>query len=216
MIPQQDLLISTKRFYKKIKEYIDEYRYNIETKDIHYYNLLLEKINNIGFLNIYCSSEKVCMHTYNNGKKAGKICGAKIFIKTNNRLQKFKCSRHCRDYNTNSRNYINRNRCEYIRNNGIQCKHYSIKNKKFCYIHKYEENIKFNIEMEKQCILNKLEKRRKKYFLVKYNKNKHNNKNIIIKYNNFLKNIEILEFYKFFKSFNKYDKYSYYNKIKFK
>lgn len=216
MIPQQDLLISTKRFYKKIKEYIDNYRNNIETKDVHYYNLLLENINNIGFFNNYCSSEKVCMHIYNNGNKAGNICGAKVFIKTNNKFQKYLCSRHCRDYNTKCRKYNNRNRCKYIRNNGSQCKHYSIKNQLFCYIHKAEENIEYNIEMEKQCILNKLEKRRKKYFLVKYNKNKHNNKNIIIKYNRFLKNIEFFEFYKFSKSFNKYDKYNYYNKIKFK
>lgn len=220
----KDLLVSPKRLYNKFKSIIDEYRENIDTKDTYYYEYLLKQLRNTNFWNIYCSSEKICMHIYKNGNKAGEICGAKIFIKTENKLQKFLCSRHCRDYISKNRSYnrINK-RCNHIRNNGEQCKHKCDQNKEYCYIHKkfYNEliindndrNVNFNA-------IKKLEKRRNLYILKKYDKikyNKHKYINNIIKCNDFHHFFKIPNFYKFSKIVNQYNKYiyySYYNKIK--
>lgn len=224
----QDLLVSPKRLYNNFKIMIDEYRQNIDTKDTYYYKYLLEQLKNISFWNIHCSSEKVCMHIYKNGNKVGEICGAKVFIKTENKLQRFLCSRHCRDYKSKNRSYNNVNkRCNYIRNNREQCRHKSEHNKEYCYIHKkfYNEliinandkndiNVKFNV-------IKKLEKRRNLYFLKKYDKinyNKHKYINNIIKYNDFQEFFLIPNFYKRPKIVNQCNKFIfyYYNKTKHK
>lgn len=237
MIPYNDLLVSPKKVYKKFKELIDNYRNNIETKDIFYYEYLLEDIRRTCFWNIYCSSNKICMHEYKNGKKAGQICGAKVFIKTENKLQKYLCSRHCRNYSTKNRVYNKDNvRCNYLRYNGEQCKHKCGKNRSYCYIHINKVNIEqsnidsnnSNIEMEKEIFLKNLKKRRILYFLRKHNKYKSiKNNYIIFKQNKKLENSKISDFNKIYKYLNKYnnksttcnisyDKYIYYNKIKYK
>lgn len=229
MIPKQDLLVCTKKVYNKIKELIDDYRNNIETNDNFYYTYLLEELKRINFWNIYCSSNKICMHIYKNGKKEGQICGAKVFIETDNKLQKFLCSRHCRNYATKSRNYTKDNkRCSFIRSNGNMCKHKCGKGKNYCYIHKEEEEDKHiesleivegnlnDFNMNRDLFLKKLEKRRKLYFIRKKNKLKYINNNVIININKNMKISKIPNFSKFFKLFNLYNNYKYYKKIKYK
>lgn len=240
MIPQNDLLLNPNNTYKKFKELIDIYRENIGTNDTFYYKYLLEEIRNTSFWNLYSMSYKCCTHVYKNGKKYGEVCGAKVFIETNDKLQKYLCSRHCRDYDTKKRIYNKDNiRCNYIRNNGEQCKHKCNKYKKYCYIHKKEEeehiesleiappnfndsNIYKNLYSEdlslKNIFLEKLRKRRHSHFLKRHNKYKNINKNnkIIIKYNKILKILKIQELYNFSKIFFKCNNYNYYNKIRFK
>jgi hypothetical protein len=224
----QDLLVSPERLYNNFKIMIDEYRQNINTKDTYYYKYLLEQLRNTKFWNIYCSSEKVCMHIYKNGNKAGEICGSKVFIKTENKLQRFLCSRHCRDYNSKKRSYNSVNkRCNHMRNNGEQCRHKCNHNKEYCYIHKklYNEliinaNDKNDINVKSNAIKN-LEKRRNLYNLKKYDKikyNKHKYINNIIKYNDFQDFLKFSNSYKLSKIFNQYNNFIfyYYNKTKHK
>lgn len=229
MIPPNDILINPLNVFKKFKELIDKYREEIETKDTFYYKNLLEEIRNTSFWNLYSLSYNVCMHIYKNGKRQGQVCGAKIFINTDNKLQKYLCSRHCRDYISKNRVYTKDNiRCSYKRNNGNICKHKCEKNKNYCYIHKEKsEHIKlleiahpnFNdSNMYKNFFLEKLEKKRKIYFLRKYNKYRNINNNA--KYIKNLKFSKIPKFYNFSKIFNIYNddyiNYNYYNKTKYK
>lgn len=195
MIPQEDLLVSPTRLYKKLKEYLDKYRNDIETKDTFYYNCLLEQIRNTGFWNLYSASEHICEHVYRRGKKEGQICGAKFFIKTNDKLQKYLCSRHCRNYDTKPRKYtINNPRCNYERKNGEQCKHRSLSFKTYCYIHiKYKNENKNKEYMNSK--INKLRYLRKLYYRNKYKKKRkyrynHINKNysIIYSFKEYIKN----------------------------
>lgn len=133
MIPNKDLFLNPKKTFNKLKELLDNYRKNIDTRDKFYYEYLLEDIRKTYFWNISCSSNKTCIHEYKHGKNKGEICGAKVFIKSNNRLQEYLCSRHCRDYTTKSRKYsINNIRCSYIRKNNKQCKHRCEKNNIYC------------------------------------------------------------------------------------
>lgn len=206
MIPKHDFLVSPKKIYNTFKQLLDEYRENIETKDIFYYKYLLNEIERTNFWNISCSSSKICMHVYKNGKKAGHICGAKVFIKTNNKLQKYLCSRHCRDYITKGRNYTKYNkRCSFIRNNGNICKHKCEKDKNYCYIHKEEEK---NIHIESLEIAHP-----------KFNDSNMYKDLIFKKINKNMKFSKVPNFSKFFKIFNLYNRnnsYKYYNKIKYK
>lgn len=218
MIPQQDLLISPARLYKKIKEYIDNYRNNIESNDIYYYNCLLEQIKDKGFWKIYSASEHICEHEYKRGNKQGQICGAKIFISTDNKLQKYLCSRHCRDYKSNHRIYYkNHVRCKYIRKNGEQCRHRCGADTVYCYIHKDDKNNKFindiNIADKPDRdtynkAVNKLKRKRCLYFKLK--KIKKDKKQIFLTQNSYKieneKNIK--EFYKYFKNYKKHINYN--------
>lgn len=228
MIPKEDFLVNPKKLYNKFKELIDKYRENIETNDTFYYKYLLEDIRKTNFWNIYLSSNSICMHIHKNGKRAGEICGNKIFVKTDNKLQKYLCSRHCRDYIPKGRIYNeNRKRCSFIRNNGNMCKHICKQNDKYCYIHKKEEdNIKLlefapqlnnsNIEKDniiKKLFLEKLKNKRKLYLLKKKIKRCNNKKinNIIsIKINSFLKFPVFSENYK---KINKYINYNINNNL---
>lgn len=209
MIPQGDLLLNPKKIYNKFKELIDIYRENIETKDKFYYKYLLEEFRKTIFWNIYVSSDKICMHVYKKGRNAGEICGAKIFIETNNRLQRYLCSRHCRDYETKQRYYDDiRIRCSYIRSNYEQCKHRCKDNNKFCYIHKTndKEDMEEDILKDKKIFINKLKIKRKLYFKLKKLKNK--------KQNLFLQNFkekEKVKNYKTYKNYKEYIKYINYN-----
>jgi hypothetical protein len=219
MIPKEDLLINPKNLYNKIKEIIDKYRDDLEIKDIFYYKYLLDEIKNTSFWNIHISSNRICMHVYKKGKREGDICGKKVFIKTENKLQKFLCSRHCRDYKSKNRvyDYLHK-RCSYERKNGEICKHICKNNNKFCYIHKKEEHIELlefapiklnNSNIEKKLYFKKLEKRRKKYFSKKNKKYKHYiNNDIIIKINKNLQNTNFSDFY----NHNNYKYYNYYFK----
>jgi hypothetical protein len=197
MIPQKDLLLNPNNIYTKFKELIDIYRDNIETKDIFYYKDLLNEIRKTSFWNLYCSSNTICIHVYKNGKNVGNICGAKIFINTENKIQKFLCSRHCRDYMKNSRKYTKDNiRCNFIRNNGNRCKHRCSKYLNYCYIHKISNEEP--IEKYKKDFIEKLKKKRRKYFLKKNAKNskflENSNKlKIFDKYNNYKKYIKYIK-----------------------
>lgn len=213
MIPlQEDLLINPKRLYNKIIELIDKYRKNIETKDIFYYKYIVEELRNTSFWNLYIMSNNSCMHEYKNGKKEGQICGAKIFIKTDNKLQKYLCSRHCRDYETNIRKYSSNNiRCTYIRNNNKQCRHRCVKNKDLCYIH--IDKTKAEEELQKELYINRL--KMKRFLFFKKIKNKRYKKQIL-----YLQNFNETEikrnkkiFFKNFKNYKKYIKYINYNSL---
>lgn len=229
MIPKEDFLVNPKKLYNKFKELIEKYRENIETNDTFYYKYLLEDIKKTNFWNIYLSSNSICMHIHKNGKRTGEICGNKIFVKTDNKLQKYLCSRHCRDYIPKGRIYNeNRKRCSFIRNNGNMCKHICKQNNNYCYIHKKEEdNIKLlefaphklnnsNIEKDniiKNLFLEKLKNKRKIYLLKKKIKrcnNKKLNNIIFIKINSFLK---IPIFSENYKKFNKYINYNINNNL---
>lgn len=200
MIPPNDIIVTPLSIFNKFKELLDTYRENIETKDIFYYKNLLDQIRMDSFWNLYSLSHKVCMHIYKNGKKYGEICGAKIFINTENKMQKFLCSRHCRDYIQKSRNYTKDNtRCNFIRNNGSRCKHKCSKYLNYCYIHKISNEK--SIEEYKKDFIEKLKKKRKLYFLKKNEKNVKNEK--IFK---------ILENSNKLKTFNKYNNYKKYIK----
>lgn len=219
MIPKEDFLVNPKKLYNKLKELIDKYRENIETNDTFYYKYLLEEIRNTNFWNIYLSSNSICMHIHKNGKRAGEICGNKIFVKTDNKLQKYLCSRHCRDYIPKGRIYNeNRKRCSFIRNNGNMCKHICKQNNNYCYIHKKEEEHIESLEiaphnfnnsnMDKDLFLERLKNKRKLYLLKKKIK-RINNKNI----NNII-SIKIISFLKipiFSEKYKKVNKYINYN-----
>lgn len=219
MIPQKDLLISPKRLYNTLIKNIDDYRKNIETKDTYYYKMLLEKIKDINFWNIYSSSEHICMHVYKRGKNEGQICGAKVFISTDNKLQKFLCSRHCRDYEAKHRIYYKKHvRCKYIRKNGEQCRHKCGTNTVYCYIHKDNKNNKIinNINIVDKLNedtynkgINKLKRKRCLYFKLK--KIKKNNKQIFLTQIFYKMEIKknIKEFYKYFKNYKEHTNYNF-------
>lgn len=226
---------------QKIINVLDNIFYNHSEKDRNKYNIYIknikEEIKNIMDLNHFVDlsmNHNYCNYIYKNGKYEGMICCAKIFIKTNDRKQRYLCSRHCRDYNTKPRIYDEfHKRCSYKRNNGNICKHICEKNKIYCYIHKDKEkreNAKtlenshsnldnFNI-YEKNLFLKKLEEKRKKYFLRKHNRYKNTNNNAITKYNKNQKISKILNFHNFSKFFNIYNYdyiyYNYYNKTRYK
>lgn len=209
MIPlQDDLTINPMNMYKKIKEIIDKYREDIETNDIFYYKELLNEIRNTSFWTIYGLSHNVCMHVYKKGNKQGTVCGAKIFIKCNNKKQKYLCSRHCRDYNSNNRLYTTLNaRCTYIRSNKEQCKHRCSYKQSYCYVHNKDNNIVTNIynndinEAKKRSMIKKLEIRRKLFF-----------KNKITRFTKFVKNTNISNFLEISNKINIFNKYNNYKK----
>ena len=166
-------------FDKDGKNIITEKQKNIITKNI---------IKEINMKNIIEESidYNYCTHKYKNGKNIGKYCMSKIRVKANDNKNKYLCSRHCRNYEPNGRNYVKKDRCLYVRNNGIQCKHFSNNKANYCYIHyKYEK------DKEKEFIFNygfilKLKKLRKLYLLKKHKKIKRNNLKIYYS-NNFNK-----------------------------
>lgn len=143
---------------------------------------------------------KFCTYMYKRGKREGYFCMAKIEINSKD----WKCSRHCKDYETKSRSYTNRDRCEYIRQNGIRCKHYSMKYMKYCYIHGDENK---NKNIEKKLFLKKLEKKRKNYFLNKKKRKQNLYTQIFIdtylNKNKIKENFNEKILYKYFNKFNK-------------
>lgn len=195
-IPQNDILMNPLIIYKNIEKIFKEYKQYIEENDNFkesFYKECLEKFrsNYFWFIN---SSEKICCHMYKNGKKEGQLCGAKVFIKTNNRLQKYLCSRHCRDYESKKRILKeNEKYCDFVKENGNQCLHKCKNNEIHCYIHKKEDNkilvidpFKLNVlNINKKLFIDKLKKRREIYFLKR--KKKYINNNIIINFKDFSK-----------------------------
>lgn len=186
MIPiQEDLRVNTSNLFKRVKDVINDYIADIGAKkECIYYEKLISTFRSKLFWDTYILSHNVCMHIYKNGSKAGTICGAKVFVKTDNKLQKYKCSRHCRDYGTKGRTYDETYiRCSYIRANEKQCKHRCNSNAKYCYIHAASEVINGSIiDIEKlnksayNEAINKLKKKRNLYFkLKKLKKNKKQN-----------------------------------------
>lgn len=167
MIQNKDLLLSPKKIFDNVKELLDNYRETLNIKDKHYYKTFLESIRNANFWNASCAADRICMHIYKNGKRAGEICGNKIFIIANNRLQEYLCSRHCRDYETKGRTYDKKHgKCNYIRKNKEECKHRCANGDKYCYMHK-----KFCEEEDlKKIFIKNLEKKRKKYKKLKKRK----------------------------------------------
>lgn len=170
---------------EKTKNIIDRLFYNNENKN-KYTDYILKNINqdikdimdNNHYLDLFVNYN-YCNHIYKHGKREGMMCCAKIFIKPNDKKNKYLCSRHCRNYNSKPREYsINKPRCNYIKNNGKQCKHICSNFNRYCYIHEYIEieNNKYTNEK-----INKIEKfkfLRKLYFKNKYkSKRKYNNKN---------------------------------------
>lgn len=188
MIPYNDILVNPIKIYSNVKNIFDEYIENIENNQNlkeNYYKESLEKLRTNYFWFI-SSSTKICSHVYKNGKREGQICGAKVFIKTDNKLNKYLCSRHCRDYHIKSRKLKEyETYCNFIRNNGNQCKHKCNKYEKFCYIHKNLRNLD---EIKKIKKLEKLKRLRKMYFQKK-RKNNYNFSNYYNKYDNMNYNI---------------------------
>lgn len=160
---------------------LDDLFYNNEKKDqyIKYIsnnmNMELKTIfegNNF----LYSSmNNRYCIHIYKRGIREGTVCGAKIEIKANKDEHKYLCSRHCRSYESKSRNYITYKRCSYIRNNNELCKHICKDNNKYCYIHKKYVK-EYNDEYIKRKNIERLKNRRKLYFKMKRAKNSKNSK----------------------------------------
>lgn len=171
MIPDNDILINPTRLYRKIKEML---KVNIDDNNKINVKDFLQEFRNTKLWSLYFSSEHICEHIFKNGTKKGTICGTKIFITANNKLQKYLCSRHCRDYTPKSRVYNNINkRCIYIRSNGEKCKHKCNNGLTYCYIHKSNNNdTKVNNKNIKNLFIEKLNKRRLLYFKNKRNKYK--------------------------------------------
>lgn len=160
------------KFDEKVLKILDNIFYNCSEEDKKKYikyiykNMkeeLKEIMNNNNFIDL-SMNYNYCNHIYKRGANEGKICGAKIFInKSNNYL----CSRHCRNYEPIQRKYnIKTPRCNHTRNNGKQCKHKSLKNNIYCYIH--EKLYPIDNEIIK---LKKI-----KHLRILYNKNKYRNK----------------------------------------
>lgn len=178
-----EVLMSSRKVHNGVMKFINRYKESMELGEINAENCyaeIIKEMKGAHFWNIYCTSNRVCMHIYKKGSKAGSICGAKIFISANVGLQKFKCSRHCRDYDAKNRVYNNVNtRCNYIRTNGLQCKHKCSQYTDYCYIHK-DVNInadnKTIINVNNKIIINqslkKLKKKKIHYFKSKYEKKK--------------------------------------------
>lgn len=212
-----DIVISPKKVYRKVMEFMDTFKEEIkygENNANRYYADVIKKMSGTYFWNVDCASDRVCMHTYSRGIKKGQICGNKIFITTDNRLQKFLCSRHCRDYVTKGRTYSDRHkRCNHIRANGEQCKHKCSSNATYCYIHVTKKAIHGPDEALYNDAINKLKKKRKLYFkLKKFNKfskivkflkisndlnllenSNHLDNKIITKNANFCNNLKLIE-----------------------
>lgn len=134
-----------------------------------------------------------CNHIYKRGKHEGYMCCKKIFIKPNSDEQKYKCSRHCRNYNTKSRSYSKYNpRCSYIRKNNERCKHRCYKDNIYCYIHENKYNIEHNINNKNKMIIklktssfkNKHKYNKQKMYNLKYYFEFFKNRNKVIKLNN--------------------------------
>lgn len=161
--------------------------------------------NHFYYMNIH---DKFCTHVFKNGKREGYMCCAKIEINSNAWL----CSRHDKDYTPRHRVYYkHKPRCLHIRKNNKQCKHMSIKNMSYCYIH--EKNYRNNNVEIKLKNMEKLKRLRKKFFKNKYkSKTKYNltfkllhilNNNILnkdkLKIKNCIKNIIDIDEYNIYK-----------------
>lgn len=147
-------------FYKKDNiKYIEYIRKNIikELKEIMNSNNFLELSMNYNY----------CDHIYKRGSREGYMCCAKIFINPNEKSQKYRCSRHCRSYESKHRNYIIHKRCSHIKNNDERCKHICKNNNKYCYIH--EKYYKENKNVKKKNI-ERLKNKRKLYLKIKKEK----------------------------------------------
>lgn len=122
---------------------------NQKQKEIIKKNILNNFKQNIDY-NLYLSIEKgYCIHQFCKGTNVGKYCNRRIYIKDCNNINLF-CSRHNKNYNVIQRTYEKNNRCEYIRENGLQCRNHS-KYNKFCFVHKHH-----NIKIDPFIRLNKL------------------------------------------------------------
>lgn len=202
MVSTNNIMINENILNKKIKENIKNVlNNNLFWYDINGKNIFNEKQKNRIMKNIMkefsynmngCIHNSIdynyCIHKYRNGKNTGKYCMAKVRIESNDNKNKFLCSRHCRNYNSNERNYSKRNRCKHIRDNGIQCKHFSNNKTDYCYIHckdeKEEENrFIFNskhilkLNLLRNIYYKKLKYRKKKLKKEKQNKKENNKKN---------------------------------------
>lgn len=167
--------------------YLDKYGNDVlnkEQKNIIKKNIIKDFLNEIDY-NLYLSIERnYCVYRFQKGKRYGEYCGRKIYIKNGNNIHLF-CSRHNTSYIINPRNYEKRKQCEYIRNNGLQCKNH-IKYNNFCFIHKHHNNkvdafIKLN-ELRNKYYQN-IKKRRKKRIKNNFEQNNKNNKNTFHKNN---------------------------------
>lgn len=147
--------------------------------------------------NLYLAMEKkYCIYKYQKGNNIGKYCNRKIYIK-NGKYIEYYCSRHNKDYEKNERKYFLRRRCEFIKDNGEQCKNHS-KYDNFCFIHKHS-----NVNIDPFIKLNKL----RNIYYKKIKKKKHNN---YFKQNNNKKKPKIKQPSQ---SFFKNNKYYYHNPI---
>lgn len=139
-------------------------------------NIIKDFNQNINY-KLYLSIEKnYCIHKFNKGINFGKYCNRKIYIKDGENIQYY-CSRHNKTYNVIPRNYEKRKRCEYVRDNGLQCKNHT-KYNNFCYVHKHH-----NIKIDPFLKLNKL--RELYYKNIKKKRKKHINN--YFKQNNYKK-----------------------------
>lgn len=158
------------------------YNYNEKDKNkyINYiYNNIKNDYNQIVDSNYFVDksmNKNYCVHIYKRGKREGQICGNKIFIESNDKMQQFLCSRHCRDYSSKPRNYSHEKpRCNHVRINGNQCKHNSLKYSKYCYIHNQNYILnKVNHEVDDKI-------KKLKYLRMLYYKNRKKNRKNKIK-----------------------------------
>lgn len=176
-ILDHDVLVNARRVYNKFVELIDEYGECTEFGKVNmksYYAQVVKKMKETQFWNLYYLSDKICMHVYKNGKNAGEICGNKVFITTEDKLQKILCSRHCRNYKPKGRTYDSEHiRCNYIKKNEAKCKHKCGNGDNYCYIHKKlfkEEPINKFVENNKEIFIKKLETKKLIYFKLKNKK----------------------------------------------
>lgn len=163
---------------RSLLDIYDEKTKRIIENTLNYYIKEIEnKFSDNHFLNMNIN-DKFCMHIFKRGRREGEMCCAKIEINSREWL----CSRHDRKYNPKHRNYsIERPRCNFIRENGEQCKHMSNKHICYCYIHRKND---LDIKLKN---LEKLKKLRKSFFKNKYNKYKKIKSilknNLLCKYN---------------------------------
>lgn len=194
---------------EKNKNVLDNVFFNKNEKEKKYinYNIIseLKKIMDSNLFIDLSMNYSYCKHIYKYGKYEGHICGAKIFIKYNDKRSKFLCSRHCRDYNKKHRKYSEEKpRCKFIRNNNKQCRHITGKHIDYCYIHR--EDYKNNLLETNLKNIEKLKRLRIIFFKNK-NKSKIKYKLIskLLTYNN--------KFEKYFKNIIKIDNYRKYKLI---
>lgn len=176
MIPNHDLFLNPRKIYKKIIEILKEDGEMIKCKGCDttaWCANITERMKELNFWNLYCTSDRICMHIYRNGKRAGQICGNKVFITTDNKLQKFLCSRHCRDYIPKGRTYSGGyKRCSYIRTNGEQCKHKCSLRASYCYMHATNEAIDNSDRLIYNEAINRLKRKRNLYYKLKKSRNR--------------------------------------------